>query len=132
MLLFFTKKVILIRIQVYRESWEDNVSVESLNDANFEEKVIKAERPVFVDFWAQWCGPCRMIGPVVESLSDDYSSKMDFYKVDVDSQSKLAREYDITSIPALFIFKNGQVVKKMVGAYSKEALEQEINSFIQN
>jgi len=93
-----------------------------LTDANFDELVLKSDKPVLVDFWAEWCGPCRMVGPVVEELSKDYDGKALVGKVDVDSNPGISTKYGIRNIPTLLIFKGGEIVDKQVGAVPKSVL----------
>ncbi len=88
--------------------------------------VMNSKVPVFVDFWAEWCGPCRMVSPVVEELSNDYDGKVKFVKVNVDEANELASKYNIFSIPTLAIFKNGQLVSQQVGAASKDSYKNMI------
>ena len=88
--------------------------------------VMNSEVPVFVDFWAEWCGPCRMVSPVVEELSNDYDGKVKFVKVNVDEANELASKYNIFSIPTLAIFKNGQLVSQQVGSASKDSYKNMI------
>lgn len=95
-----------------------------LNDQNFDQEVLKSDKPVLVDFWAPWCGPCRMMGPIIEELALEMEGKAKVGKLDVDENGASAAKYGIMSIPALKIFKNGQVVKETVGVQSKESLKR--------
>jgi len=87
----------------------------SISSAEFDEQVLKSEVPVLVDFWAEWCGPCKAIGPTIEQLATEYNGRAKVVKVDVDSEHELAGRYNIMSIPALLVFKGGKVVDQMVG-----------------
>ena len=100
----------------------------TLTDANFDELVLKSDKPVLVDFWAEWCGPCRMVGPIVEELSKDYEGKAVIGKVDVDSNPNISMTYGIRNIPALLFFKNGQIVDKQVGAVPKAILAKKLDA----
>lgn len=91
----------------------------TLSTKEFEEKVLKSDVPVLVDFWAEWCNPCKAIGPSIEQLASEYDGKAKVYKVDVDAEADLASQYNIMSIPALLVFKNGKVVDQMVGMAPK-------------
>ncbi len=93
--------------------------VSEITKGNFDEEVLKAEIPVLVDFWADWCGPCRSIAPVVEALSEDYRDKLKFAKVNVDDLPDIASRYGIMSIPTILIFHKGKIVSQVVGAQSK-------------
>lgn len=104
--------------------------VHELNEKNFEAEVLQSDIPVLVDFWAAWCGPCRMVAPVVERLAEDYEGRVKVAKVNVDEEQTLAANYRVASIPMLFVFKNGEVVNQLVGARPYEelaaALDEEI------
>jgi thioredoxin 1 len=100
-----------------------------ITDANFDE-VLKTDKPILVDFWAEWCGPCKMIGPVVEELAGEYEGKVVIGKLDVDSNPEISAKYGIRSIPTLLVIKNGQVVDKQVGAVSKAVLSQKLEAQI--
>lgn len=99
-----------------------NDKVVILQEKTFEDEVLKSAQPVLVDFWASWCGPCRMIAPLVDQLADEYYGKARVAKVDVDENPGLAAQYGVTSIPTLLVFKNGQVFDKAVGARGKQDL----------
>jgi len=96
----------------------------------FEHEVLASTKPVFVDFWAEWCGPCRMVGPVVEELSHEYNGTVDFVKVNVDQNNDLAQKFNVFSIPTLVIFKDGKAVSQKVGAASKESFKVMIDGQI--
>lgn len=94
-----------------------------LQSATFANKVLQADKPVLVDFWATWCGPCRMMAPVVEALSQEYAGRVEVYKVNVDDCGDLAAQYRIMSIPTLMLFKNGKAVDKVIGAQPVDVLK---------
>lgn len=94
-----------------------------LQSATFANKVLQADKPVLVDFWATWCGPCRMMAPVVEALSQEYAGRVDVYKVNVDDCGDLAAQYRIMSIPTLMLFKDGKAVDKVIGAQPVDVLK---------
>jgi len=98
-----------------------------INDNNFEE-IIDTEKPVLVDFWAEWCGPCKMIGPIVEELANEYDGKAVIGKVDVDANPNVSAKFGIRSIPTLLVFKNGEVVDKQIGAVPKGELTKKLEA----
>jgi thioredoxin 1 len=98
-----------------------------VTDSNFEDTVLKSEHPVMVDFWAQWCGPCLAIGPLVEELAQEYEGKAVIGKVDVDNNSRVASQFGIMNIPTLLFIKNGQIVDKQVGATNKKVLKDKLD-----
>ena len=99
-----------------------------ITDANFETEVLNSDKLTVIDFWAEWCGPCRAIGPVIEELSKDYAGKVNIGKVNVDQNPQLSINYGITSIPAILFVKGGQVVDKQVGAVTKAVLDKKIQA----
>jgi thioredoxin 1 len=101
-------------------------NIKSVNDSNFEEKVLKSDIPVLVDFWAPWCGPCHMVTPSLESISQEQDGKLSIVKLNVDDNNKTASEYGIMSIPSLILFKNGEVQETLIGALPKEKIEEAI------
>ena len=100
----------------------------NFTDQNFKTEVLDAKEPVLVDFWAEWCSPCRIVGPIVEELATEYSGKLKVGKLNVDESGQTAQSYGVMSIPSLLIFKNGQVVKTMIGAQSKDSFKREIDA----
>ncbi len=101
-----------------------------ITDASFDEVVLKSDKPVLVDFWAAWCGPCRMLGPIVEELGKDYGDKVVIGKVDVDSNQKYAAQYGVRNIPTVLIFKGGEVVDKQVGVAPKKTYSDKIDALL--
>lgn len=101
-----------------------------ITDGTFQETVLNSDKPVLVDFWAAWCGPCRMLSPVIEQLSNDFEGKAIVGKVDVDNNQQIAMEYGIRNIPTVLIFKNGEVVDKIVGVSPKEVYTEKISAHL--
>lgn len=96
-------------------------------DANFEAEVIKSDKPVLVDFWAEWCGPCQMMGPIIEDLAEEVKGKYKIGKLNVDENRETAARFGIMSIPTVIIFKGGQAVKQLVGVQAKDLLKEELD-----
>jgi len=120
---------------IFRYDFFDTLimSISKVSDLKtWEIDVVNSPVPVFVDFWAEWCGPCRMVGPVVEELSGDYDGKIKFVKVNVDEANALASKYNVFSIPTLMIFIKGEVIAQQVGAASKETYKNMIDKAIEN
>ncbi len=106
------------------------MSVITVTDSNFEEKVLKAERPILVDFWAEWCGPCKMAEPVLDELSEEHKGKVDIVKIDVDKNQETTMKYQVMSIPTTILFKEGKEVGKQIGFAGKTAYEELIKKAI--
>ncbi|MBE7036348.1 MAG: thioredoxin [Ruminococcaceae bacterium] len=104
-----------------------NEHVVILTENNFEQEVLKSEQPVLVDFWASWCGPCRMVLPLIDQLAEEYAGRAKVGKVNVDEQAKLAMEYNVMTIPTIIVFKNGEIVEQVSGAYPKAHFEEMLN-----
>ncbi|MFC1916162.1 thioredoxin [Chloroflexota bacterium] len=102
-----------------------------VNDDNFDEIVLRAKTPVLVDFWAAWCGPCRMVAPIVEELAEEYEGRVGFVKLDVDQNPKTASQYGIMSIPSLIIFKNGTPITNLVGLRPKADLKRGLDDALE-
>jgi len=101
-----------------------------ITESNFEELVIKSDKPVLVDFWAEWCGPCRMVGPIVDELSNDFDGRAVVGKVNVDAEGGISMKYGIRNIPTLLIFKDGEIVDKQVGVAPKKVLADKLEALI--
>jgi len=119
---------ILIQIKVKDERITTRVI--EVNDGNFEHQVLKCEMPVVVDFWAPWCGPCRMIAPITEKLAEEYQGRVKFFKLNVDENRLAAGKYQVMSIPLLLFFKDGKVIEQIIGAVSEFAVRSKIEAVI--
>lgn len=106
----------------------DNAKYVTLTDANFKDEVVNADQPVLVDFWATWCGPCRMIAPAIEELASDFEGRAKVAKMDVDQNPQTPMQFGIRSIPTLLFFKDGEVVDQLVGAANKNVLAQKLEA----
>ena len=102
--------------------------LQDVTDTTFEQEVIKADRPVLVDFWAPWCGPCRMVAPIVEELANEYEGKVEFYKLNTDENPAVSARYGIRSIPTLLVFKDGEPVQQIVGFRPKGDLKKRLDA----
>lgn len=101
-----------------------------ITDSNFEEQVLQAGKPVIIDFWAEWCGPCRMVGPIVDELAEDYGDQVIVGKLDVDNNPEVTARFGIRNIPTVLFIKNGEVVDKQVGAVQKSSLEEKLKKIL--
>ena len=101
-----------------------------VNDINFDDLVIKSDKPVVVDFWAEWCGPCRMVAPIMEEISQEYEGKVLVLKCDVDSSPSVSAKYNIRNIPTILFFKDGKIADKQVGAVPKKNFVAKLNALI--
>lgn len=105
-------------------------AAKAVTDATFEAEVLGSDKPIMVDFWAEWCGPCRAVSPILDKIAEENADKLAIVKLDVDANPETAMKYGITSIPAMYVFKGGEVVKRVIGAKPKPALEADLAEFI--
>ncbi len=104
--------------------------VMEVSDKNFDAEIMKADKPAMVDFWAEWCGPCKMVGPIVEELAKEYKDKVKIAKMDVDQNRETPVKFGIRNIPTLIFFKNGEVAKTIIGAQPKSSIEEELKKLL--
>ncbi len=109
---------------------QSNINTITVNDENFDEEVLQSDIPVLVDFWAEWCGPCKVVGPTIEALASDYKGKVKVAKLDVDSSPEAAGRFGVCSIPTLIVFKDGEVQEAAVGVKPKGQLAELIDQYI--
>lgn len=106
------------------------MSARAVTDQSFATEVLGSEKPIMVDFWAEWCGPCRAVSPILDQIASEYSDKIDVVKLNVDENPETAMKYQITSIPTMKVFRGGEVVKTVIGAKPKPALEADLQEFL--
>ncbi|MGH3240206.1 MAG: thioredoxin [Spirillospora sp.] len=104
--------------------------MKAVTDADFASKVLENDKPVLVDFWAEWCGPCRMVAPILEEISQEHGDKIEIVKVNIEENPEVPRSYGVVQIPTLNVYRNGEVVKQIMGAKPKAALLRELAEFI--
>ena len=106
------------------------MTAKTVTDDSFASDVLASDKPIMVDFWAEWCGPCRAVSPILDAIATEHSDKLDIVKLNVDDNPETAMKYGITSIPAMYVFKDGEIVKRVIGAKPKPALESDLAEFL--
>ena len=106
------------------------MSTKTVTDSTFADDVLASSKPIMVDFWAEWCGPCRAVSPILDKIAEEHADKIDIVKLNVDDNPETAMKYGITSIPAMYVFKDGEIVKRVIGAKPKPALESDLADFL--
>ena len=106
------------------------MTAREVTDATFQKEVLESDKPIMVDFWAEWCGPCRAVSPILDAIAHEHAEKLDIVKLDVDNNPETALKYGITSIPAMYVFRNGEIAKRVIGAKPKPALEADLAEFL--
>ena len=106
------------------------MTAREVTDATFQQEVLESEKPIMVDFWAEWCGPCRAVSPILDAIAHEHAEKLDIVKLNVDDNPETAMKYGITSIPAMYVFRNGEIAKRVIGAKPKPALEADLAAYI--
>ena len=105
-------------------------TVKNVTDSTFKEEVLSSDKPVLVDFWADWCGPCKQMAPVLDKLAEEYGDKIDVVKINTDQNPETPRAYNVMSLPTMNVYKGGEVVKQLIGAKPKRVLEKELAEFL--
>ena len=106
------------------------MSAKAVTDADFTTEVLEHDKPIMVDFWAEWCGPCRAVSPILDAIAHEHAEKLDIVKLNVDDNPETAMKYGITSIPAMYVFRDGEIAKRVIGAKPKPALEADLAEFL--
>ena len=106
------------------------MTAREVTDATFQQEVLESEKPIMVDFWAEWCGPCRAVSPILDAIATEHADKLSIVKLNVDDNPQTAMKYGITSIPAMYVFRDGEIAKRVIGAKPKPALEADLAEFL--